>query len=75
MTCYHFCCDKKTVVAPWMVLLSGLSARLGTKGSLISIPSQGTCLSCRPGPWLGVHESQPHIDVSLPLFLPPFPSF
>ena len=32
-----------------------------------SIPSQGTCLGCRPGPQLGVHERQPHVDVSLPL--------
>ena len=39
-----------------------------------SIPSQGTCLGCRPGPQYGEHERQPHIDVSLPLFLPPFPS-
>ena len=39
-----------------------------------SIPSQGTSLDCRPGSQLGAHERQPHIDVSLPLFLPPFPS-
>ena len=39
-----------------------------------SIPSQGTCLGCGPGPQCGVRERQPHIDVSLPLFLPPFPS-
>ena len=38
------------------------------------ILSQGTCLGCGPGPQQGVHEKQPHIDVSLPLFLPPFPS-
>ena len=38
------------------------------------IPSQGTCLGCRPGPHLVVCKRQPHIDVSLPLFLPPFPS-
>ena len=31
-----------------------------------SIPSQGTCLGCGPGPQLRVHERQPHIDVSLP---------
>ena len=31
------------------------------------IPSQGTCLGCRPGPQEGTHEKQPHIDVSLPL--------
>ena len=39
-----------------------------------SIPSQGTCLGCRPGPQWGAHERQPHIEVSLPLFLLPFPS-
>ena len=39
-----------------------------------SIPSQGTCLGCRPSHQLGAHKRQPHIDVSLPLFLPPFPS-
>ena len=38
-----------------------------------SIPSQGTCLGCGPGPWWGTHEGQPHTDVSLPFFLPPFP--
>ena len=32
-----------------------------------SIPSQGTCLGCGPGPQQGVCERQPHIDVSLPL--------
>ena len=39
-----------------------------------SIPSQGTCLGCRPGPQWGARERQPHMDVSLPLFLLPFPS-
>ena len=38
------------------------------------IPSQGICLGCGPGPQLGVHERQPHTDVSLPLFFPPFSS-
>ena len=33
-----------------------------------SIPSQGMCLGCGPGPQLGACEKQPHIDVSLPLF-------
>ena len=32
-----------------------------------SIPSQGTCLGCRPGPWWGARKKQPHTDVSLPL--------
>ena len=37
------------------------------------IPSQGTGLGCRPGLHWETCERQPHIDVSLPLFLPPFP--
>ena len=36
-----------------------------------SIPSQGTCLGCRPDAQKVVCERQPHTDVSLPLFLPP----
>ena len=36
------------------------------------IPSQGTCLGFGLGPWWGVHERQPHIDVSLCLS-PSFP--
>ena len=36
-----------------------------------SIPSQGTCLGCRPGTLWGAHGKQPHIDVSLPLFFFP----
>ena len=39
-----------------------------------SIPSQGTCLGCRLGPQGRVCGRQPHIDVSLPLFLPSYPS-
>ena len=38
------------------------------------IPGQGTCLGCGPGPQEGVCKRSPHIDVSLPLFLSPFPS-
>ena len=26
------------------------------------IPSQGTCVGCRPGPQYGTRERQPHID-------------
>ena len=39
-----------------------------------SIPGQGTCLGCEPGPRWGMYKRQPHIAVSLPLFLPPFSS-
>ena len=38
-----------------------------------SVPGQGTHLGCRPDPGLEACKRQP-IDVSLPLFLPPFPS-
>ena len=31
-------------------------------------------LGCWPGPQKGAHKKWPHIDISLPLFLPPFPS-
>ena len=37
-----------------------------------SIPSQGTCLHCWPRPQFGANERHTHIDVSLPLFSPPF---
>ena len=42
-------------------VFNSLSAGLQTKGSLVRFPVRA-------------HERQPHIDVSLPLFLPPFPS-
>ena len=38
------------------------------------IPSWDTGLGCGPGSRCGAWERQPHIDVSLPLFLLPFPS-
>ena len=57
-------------VAQW------IERRTANQKVTISIPSQGTCLGGRPGPpWGGARERQPHIDVSLPLCLPPFPSF
>ena len=37
-------------------------------------PSQGTCLGCWPGPQQVARERQPHMDVSLPLFLPSYSS-
>ena len=53
--------------------LSGLSAGCEPRVAG-SIPSQGTCLGPRLGSRCGPCERHPHIDVSLPLFLPPFPS-
>ena len=38
------------------------------------VPSQGTHLGYRTGPQWKARERQPHIDVSLHLFLLPFPS-
>ena len=55
-------------VAQW------IECRPAKQGVTGSIPSQGTCLGCRPGPQQGARERQPHMDVSLPLFLPPLPS-
>ena len=63
----------KEFFSPWLVWLSALGTGCEPKGRRF-FPSQGTCLGCGPGPQLGARESQPHIDVSLPLFLPPFPS-
>ena len=37
-----------------------------------SIPSQGTCLSCRSGAHWWARERQLYIDVSLPLYFPLF---
>ena len=42
--------------------------------SLIPSLIPSTCLGCGPGPQWGVCKRQPHIDVSLPFFLPPFSS-
>ena len=66
--------QNKVMLQPWLVWLSGLRAGLRTKGSLCSIPSQGMCLGCGPGPLQRVHERQPHIEASLLFFVPPFPS-
>ena len=57
-------CPALAGVAQWVK--HGLRTRVTS-----SIPCQGTCLGCRPGPQWGPHEKQPHIDVFLPL--PPFP--
>ena len=54
--------------------LSGLSAGLRIKGSPVQFPVRAYAWvvgQVRSG---GAHERQPHIDLSLPLFLPPFSS-
>ena len=52
-------------VAQW---IEHWPANQGVTGS---IPSQGRCLGCGPGPQQAVLERQPHIYVSLCLFHPP----
>ena len=52
---------------PWLVWLGGLSAGLRTKGLRFD-PQSGHM----PG-LQARHERQPHIDLSVPLFIAPFP--
>ena len=63
----------KLTLSPWLVWLSGLSASLQTKGSLVWFPVRAHAWVIGQVPSRGAHERQLHIDVSLPLFLPPFP--
>ena len=58
-------------VHPWLVWLSVLSAGLQTKKSLVQLPVKAYAWVVA-GPQFEVCERQPHIDVSLLLFLPPF---
>ena len=56
--------------------VSGLGVILQAPGVTSSIPSQGTCQGCRPGPWSGLCQRHP-INISLShqcfylSFLPP----
>ena len=63
---------EKVFILPWLVWLSGFSTKLQTKGLLVRFPIRENAWVA--GPQYGAHERQQHIDVSLPLFLPPFPS-
>ena len=54
--------------------LSGLSAGLRTKGSLVPFPVRAHAWVVGQVPSGGVLERQLHIGVSLLLFLLPFPS-
>ena len=64
----HVTFSKKNF-EPWLVGLSGLSSGLRTKVLLVRFP-------VRAHAWVAgqVPSRQPHIDVSLPLLLLPFPS-
>ena len=65
---------KKMTEGPWLVWLSGSSAGLQTKGLPVLFPVRAHAWVTSQVPSRGGCERQPHIDVSLPLFLPPFPS-
>ena len=63
---------KDFLDSPWLVWLSGLSAGLQTERSLVRFPAkaQTWVVDQVPG-WGRVRGNQ---SISLPLFLPPFPS-
>ena len=66
----------KNLILPWLVWLSGLSASLQTKGSLVQFPVRAHAWVAGQVPSGGrvPSERQPHIDISLLLFLPAFSS-
>ena len=74
---YNFFCKCKTI---WILkkALAGVAQWIehwpANQKVASSIPSQGTCLRSGPGAQLRVCVRQWSIDVSLPLFVPPFPS-
>ena len=53
---------------PWLLWL-GIECCPANQRVASSIPRQGICLGCRPGPQSGACKRQLHIDVSLRLFL------
>ena len=53
--------------------LTGIAQWVANQKVISLIPSQGTCLGCRPGPRWGVSERKLIDDSSLH-FLHPFPS-
>ena len=65
---------KNDFFMPWLVWLSGVSAGLQTKGSQVRFLVRAHARVVAQVPSGGVCERQPHIDVSLPLLLSPFPS-
>ena len=64
---------QKKLVQPWLVWLSGLSDVLQTKGLPVRFPVRVDAWVAVQAPiWGHVRGNKPHIDVSLPRFLPPF---
>ena len=65
---------SKLQSSPWPVWLSGLNIGLRIKRSLVGFPVRAHAWVAGQDSWCGMRERQPHIDVSLPLFLPYFPT-
>ena len=70
--------SRNNTLSPWLVWLSGLSAGLRTKGSVVWFPVRAHAWVAGRVPGSGcVRGNQSmclsHIKVSLPRFLPPFP--
>ena len=63
----------KQLWEPWLVWLSGLSASLQTRGSLVWFPVRAPSWVSGQVPSGGAREAPPS-DVILPLFVFPFPS-
>ena len=62
----------KSIPGPWPACSAGWTLSRGAKGHQFD-SRWGRMSGLRTWSWLGACERQP-IDVSLPLFLPPFPS-
>ena len=71
LSCIQKCSSTLAAVAQWA------ECRPEIQRVADWVPTQGSCLGCRPAksPVGGVRGlGEPRTDVSLPLFLPPFPS-
>ena len=65
---------KKSTTPALAAAAQWIERRPANRKDTSLIPSGGPCLDSRPGPQQGAHKKQPHTDVPLHLFLPPFPS-
>ena len=65
-----YLCNVEIKSLPWLLWLSGLSTGLQTKGSPVGFPVRAQARS--PVETQSCLKRQPHLDVSLPLFLPPY---
>ena len=78
VTWIYACVNNQNAVyqSPWLVWFSRLSASLRTKELPVrfSVRSHAWVAGQVPSGAGGALERQPHIDVSLPLFLLPFPA-